>query len=189
LNGYKLESGALWRHSLGVAQGARYIANRICPSSAEDAFAAGLIHDMGKLVLDPYIFDRAEVFDAFLRDGQQSFLQAEKEILGFDHAEIASDLCKQWGVPQVLITAIQYHHEPSRSNGNQLAYLVHIADAVAMMSGLGTGIDGMLYEVEDGAMDFLGLQEQDLIQIMAEITEFVMGITGEEKEEISPSLP
>lgn len=176
LTGYRLESGALWQHSLAVAQGAKCIANMRFQKLTEDAFAAGLIHDMGKLVLDPYIYDRAELFDAFLHEGEQGFLQAEKEILGFDHAEIASELCKQWGVPQPLTLAIRHHHKPSRSNGDQLSYMVHVADAVAMMSGLGTGIDGMLYSMEDGAMDFLGLQEGDLITIMGEIAEFVMEI-------------
>jgi HD-like signal output (HDOD) protein len=188
LNGYRLESGALWEHSLGVAQGARSIAKKRSQELAEDAFAAGLIHDMGKLVLDPYIRDRAKLFDAFLHDGRQGFLQAEKEILGFDHAEIASELCKQWGIPQHLTIAIQHHHRPSRSNGDELAYIIHIADAAAIMSGLGTGIDGMLYKMEDGAMDFLGLQEGDLLMIMAEIAEFVMGITGNEVvDAVSPA--
>jgi len=178
LKGYRLESGALWQHSLGVAQGARCIARKKSEKLAEDAFAAGLIHDIGKLVLDPYLFDQAELLDEVLADGQRDFLQAENTLLGFDHAEIASDLCRQWGVPHSLTTAIRHHHTPSRSNGDELAYIVHVADAVAMMSGLGTGVDGMLYEMDEDAMNFLGLQEEDLITVMAEIAEFVMGITG-----------
>ncbi|HUU41753.1 MAG TPA: HDOD domain-containing protein [Desulfatiglandales bacterium] len=177
LSGYKLEAGALWQHSLGVAQGAKVIANRKLAKLGEDAFAAGLIHDVGKLVLDPYVLDREKLFDEFMNDGQQSFLQAEENILGFGHPEIASELCKQWNIPKILVIAIQHHHRPSMANGDELAYIVHMADAIAMMSGLGTGIDGMLYEMEEGAMNFLGLQEEDLNTIMAEVAEFVMKVT------------
>jgi HD-like signal output (HDOD) protein len=162
LEGYKLEAGDLWRHSLGVAFGARIIANKKKPSLADDAFAAGLIHDSGKLILAPYVLERKEAFEKVLSDGEQSFLNAEKQILGFDHSEIASEVCKSWQVPEVLTVAIRHHHDPSNSEGDQLTYMVHVADAAAMMTGLGTGADGMSYQMDEKALAFLGLQGEDL---------------------------
>jgi len=177
LQGYKLESGDLWRHSLGVAFGARIIANKKNPSLADDAFAAGLIHDSGKLILDPYILERKEAFGKLLSNGEQSFLNAEKQILGFDHSEIASEVCKSWQVPEVLTVAIRHHHEPSMSQGDQLTYMVHVADAAAMMTGLGTGADGMSYKMDEKALEFLGLQGEDLGDIMGEVVESVEQMT------------
>jgi len=173
LEGYGLEAGDLWRHSLGVAFGSKIIANKKNPASANDAFTAGLIHDAGKLILDRHILERKEAFEEFMADGQQSFLSAEKQILGFDHSEIASEVCKSWRVPQTLTTAIRYHHYPSRSHGDTLTYIVHMADTIAMMTGLGLGIDGLLYQMDHKAMEFVGLQEEDISNIMDEVADSV----------------
>jgi HD-like signal output (HDOD) protein len=173
LNGYRLEAGALWLHSLAVAFGSRIVANKKNPDLANDAFAAGLIHDAGKLILDQHIFERKEAFEEFMGNGQHSFLDAEKEILGFDHSEIAAEVCKSWHVPEALAVAIRYHHFPSQSQGNELSYIVHVADAAAMMTGMGAGVDGMSYQMDNKAMERLGLQEADLSDIMVEVTESV----------------
>lgn len=178
LEGYGLEAGDLWQHSMGVAFGSKIIATKKDASLAEDAFTAGLLHDTGKLILDPYIFERKEAFAKFMADGQQSFLAAEKELLGFEHSEIASEACKSWQVPQTLSTAIRYHHYPSQSQGNKLAYIVHVADAMAMMAGLGLGVDGLLYKMDNTAFEFLNLKEKDTISIMSELVESVKEVTG-----------
>jgi HD-like signal output (HDOD) protein len=173
LEGYDQEAGDLWRHSLGVAFGSKIIASRKHPALANDAFAAGLIHDVGKLVLDPYVKERKEAFQAFMAEEQRSFLQAEKEILGFDHGEIAFELCKAWNVPQALLSAIRYHHAPGKGNENELTAMVHSADVIAMMSGIGIGMDGLLYEMDNESMHALGLQEADITSLMIEMVESV----------------
>jgi HD-like signal output (HDOD) protein len=169
LKGYGLEAGELWHHSLAVAFGARFIANKKSPELSDDAFAAGLIHDAGKLVLDEYILQRKEAFEAFMGDGQESFLAAEKELLGFDHAEIAFEICKAWNVPEDMTIGIRYHHHPSWTEANTLSGILHVADGIAMMSGLGTGIDALSYEMEDGAREKLGLEMEDLNKIMTQV--------------------
>jgi HD-like signal output (HDOD) protein len=94
LKGYGLDSKIFWRHSLAVAFGSKFIAGRVRPELENDAFVAGLIHDAGKIMLDQHIFERKATFEEFMKDGHQSFLRAEKEILGFDHSEIGSEVCK-----------------------------------------------------------------------------------------------
>jgi len=180
LAGYGLSAGDLWKHSLGVAFGSRIIAAKKKPELANDAFAAGLIHDAGKLVLDPYISERKDEFDRFMEGESKPFLVAEKQILEFDHAEIAFELCKVWNVPQTLIRAIRYHHSPN-GQGDDLAHVVHVADAIAMMSGMGAGFDGLQYELDDRTMQLLEIQEEDIPVIMVEMVEAVQRITGEMK--------
>ncbi len=179
LEGYKLDSGDLWRHSLAVALSSRLIALKTHPNLADDAFAAGLIHDAGKIVLDRYVLERNEQFESFMSDGQRTFLDAEKEILGFDHSEIAAEICKSWKIPKSLINAISFHHYPSRSRDDTLAYIVHVADSLSLMSGIGTGIDGMLYKMEGKAMELLGLAEEDLSSIIEETVESVEKIASQ----------
>lgn len=182
IEGYGLDAGDLWLHSLGVAFGSKIIAAKKNPAMANDAFSAGLIHDVGKLVLAPYILERRQTFQTFLASGKETFLSAEKQILGFDHGEIACELCTSWNVPADLATAIRYHHNPAESNGNQLTYIVHMADAIAMMSGIGAGIDGLQYEMDDVVVTMMGFTQDDLSIIMAEMVEAVQAITTDMRQ-------
>jgi len=169
LEGYGLDAGALWKHSLAVAFGSRIIAQKVNPALLNDAFTSGLIHDTGKLILDKYIADQWGKFEAFMAGESESFLSAEKAILELDHAEAAFEVCKEWNIPKPLTIAIRYHHSPSHSNSSILAYIVHVADAIAMMTGLGLGIDGSFYNMDDDAMEFLGLKEDAINDIMVEV--------------------
>ena len=177
LEGYGLDGGALWKHSLSVAFGSKIIAGRTEPSMTDDAFTAGLIHDSGKLILDKFIGERWELFEEFMKDKQKTFLTAEKELLLLDHSEIAAEICVNWNIPKPLITGIKYHHYPSKSNGSRLAYIIHIADTIAMMTGMGLGVDGNLYEMEEGALQNMGLKEENVNDIMAEMLEAAKKIT------------
>jgi len=176
LDGYELEAGALWLHSMGVAFGSRIIANKKRPELANDAFSAGLIHDAGKLILNPHVLEKKEQFEAVMGSGDKTFLDAEKWILGFDHGEIASEACKKWNIPGALAVPIQYHHHPEQSGGDVLSYILHIADSVALMSGIGTGIDGMLYRMDDKAMQVLSLSPDELGAVIEEMVEAVENI-------------
>ncbi|MBN2297691.1 MAG: zinc-ribbon domain-containing protein [Deltaproteobacteria bacterium] len=179
LQGYDLEAGDLWMHSLAVANASQIIAKKTHPHLEQDAFSAGLIHDVGKIILDPYINERKKEFQFFVQDGKESFLYAEKKILGFDHAELASEVCELWQIPEHIALSIRYHHDPEPSNGDDLSYIVHMADAIAIMSGIGAGIDGMLYRIHDKAMDHLHLSQDDILEIMAEVAQYVEKITQE----------
>ncbi len=173
LEGYDLAAGDLWMHSLAVANGSQLIARRVNPSLEQDAFSAGLIHDVGKIILDPYILERKAEFQAFVKERSDTFLAAEKGILGFDHAELASEVCERWQIPRHIVLAIRYHHDPTPSDNDMLSYIVHLADAVAIMSGIGAGFDGMLYTIHGDAMGRLRLKEDDLFDIMGEIACYV----------------
>jgi HD-like signal output (HDOD) protein len=168
-----MDAGQLWKHSLGDAFGARIIANRKNPALANDAFTSGLLHDSGKLILDPYVLERKEAFQKLVDEGQDSFLEAEKKLLQFDHAEIAYDVCNAWRLPSSLTKAIRYHHTPSKSGGDELSNIVHMADGISLMAGLGLGIDGMMYQFDDEAMAQVGLQEDEMSHIMEEVLDAV----------------
>jgi HD-like signal output (HDOD) protein len=173
LEGYNLDAGELWMHSLAVAAGSQIIARRVRPELEQDAFSAGLIHDVGKIILEPYIQKRKGDFRAFVNEGKETFLNAEKHILGFDHAELASEACQKWKIPTKITQAIRYHHDPTPSKGDVLSFIVHTADAVAIMSGIGAGLDGMLYTLHPDALSLLKLKAEDLSTFMGQIAEFV----------------
>ena len=82
-------------------------------------------------------------------------------------------------LPDTLTRAVRYHHDPSLSGENVLAYIVHVSDAIALMSGIGAGLDGMLYRIDDDALRFLGLRDEDIHEIMIEMVEAVQKLTDE----------
>jgi len=176
LNGYGLSTGDLWMHSLLTAYGSNIIAKKSRPELAEDAFTAGLIHDSGKLILDPYILERNKTFTKRLNGEDISFLDAEKDVLGFDHAEIASEVCLKWQIPDNISKAIRYHHYPAQSPEKDLTYIVHLADAISMMSGMGLGYDGMHYQADERALELLGILATDINIIMCEVVESVKNV-------------
>ena len=173
LKGYNLSSEELWRHSIAVAVGSRIIASRKDPEFGNEAFFAGLVHDAGKLVLDQHVHERKDDFEMVMGDGHHTFLDAEKKILGFDHSEIAFELCQKWQIPSNQRVAIKFHHYPSKSKGNELAYILHMADCIAMKNGFGTGNDSVMYEMEEGALEFLCLQDKDVDAIQSQVLESV----------------
>ena len=176
LPGYGLDSEDLWRHSLSVAMGSKIIASRKNPELEMVAHTAGLIHDVGKLILDPFVLDEKETFEVFIVSEQQTFLAAEQEILGFDHAEIAAEVCKKWGIPEVISSAIHYHHSPSSSLEVELAFILHLADYIPLVTGEGYEKDDYLYELEEGTMDYLDVDETAISDLSLELMESVANL-------------
>ncbi len=178
LKGYGMESGALWRHSLAVAIGSRLVAGDKAPEIQNNGFMAGLIHDAGKIMMDQYIYESRRLFQACIREGQKTIPEAEKQVLGFDHAEIGSEVCKIWGIPGVLTEAVKYHHCPSRSQGNTLAHVIHVADSMANMSGIGACADGVPYQLDGTTMECLELEEGYVAETASKMVKFVEGIAA-----------
>jgi HD-like signal output (HDOD) protein len=162
-----------------VALGSRIIAEKIDSEWVDDAFIAGLLHDAGKIILDPYILERKKAFKRALGNGQPRFIDAEKEILGFDHAEVMSRAVRFWRYPENQSTAIRYHHYPSRSEDSELAFIVHLADFVAKEAGFKSEEGALPSEIEPPTLRYLGFQKEDLSSIIAEITESVEKLANE----------
>jgi HD-like signal output (HDOD) protein len=178
LKGYNLSAGALWKHSLAVAIVSRDIARKRAPSVESDAFSVGLIHDAGKLALDAYVFQKREQIDNYLREQNTSFLLAEREILGFDHTEIAYDLCRKWKLPEDHAIAMRFHHAANESSENKLAFIVHTANAIAAMAGLSGGPGFEETEILPEALAALRLKPEDIQALSAQLTESVDEITA-----------
>jgi HD-like signal output (HDOD) protein len=184
LRGYKIAPEGLWKHSLAVAIGSKILAQKLEPDLTDDAFIAGLLHDAGKIILDPYIYERREDFDAFFKDGQHTFLKAEHEILGFDHAEIMSRATRFWRFPEVQSTAIRFHHHPSMSENDRLAYIVHLSDYISKKSNYGVGLEAEEpTDFEEGVLKFLGIRREKVDDISAVVIDSVKKLEEEFQEQ------
>ena len=177
LPGYGYDSKDLWKHSLAVAFGSKLLSNPDNPDLTKEAHMAGLIHDAGKIILDSYIAEKKEEFESYMEKEEKTSLEAESHYFGFNHAEIASEVCKKWNFPETINLAIKYHHQPSASEGNQLSYILHMADYIAILSGIGYDADDVLYELEEGTKDFLKVKNEDVSEIVLKVTESVNKIS------------
>jgi HD-like signal output (HDOD) protein len=177
LPGYGYDSKDLWKHSLAVALGSKIISNSKNPDLVKEAHMAGLIHDVGRIILDSYIVEKKEEIESYMEKEEKTFLDAESQYFGFNHAEIASEVCKKWNFPDSINFAIKYHHQPGNSDGNELSYILHMADYIAILSGIGYDTDDILYELEEGTMDYLNFSNEDVSDIVLKVTESVNKIS------------
>ena len=120
-----------WKHSIAVAVTSRYLAEQSKLDSPDDCFVAGLLHDIGKVVLSQ---DFAEFFSQvweLVKGNGLSFYEAEKKVLPANHAQIGGYLAKKWQFPASLTDSITYHHAITKtvSNLNQLI-IVHTANSI-----------------------------------------------------------
>jgi len=141
LAGYGLRGDDLWRHCLAVAFGAATIVRDEGRENLRDrAFTAGLVHDIGKLLLDRLLARRLE-WEASPQ-GEREQLDVERQVVGFDHAEAGAALADAWRFPEQLVTAIRWHHEPEAAGGDvSLVAAVHAADLIAVGVGY-SGVGG-----------------------------------------------
>jgi len=105
---------------------------------------------------------------------QVTFYDAEKIILGFDHAEIAEKISKKWNLPKRITFAIKYHHNPWASRNNELSYIVHASDQIAAWAELGA--EDLMLDISDELLERLGLKTDDVDQILVEVTEYADNI-------------
>ncbi|MBW2437898.1 MAG: HDOD domain-containing protein [Deltaproteobacteria bacterium] len=179
LAAYGLNPRGLWQHSLSTALSSRKIAEAIRPSLANEAFLSGLFHDMGKLILDQHIFSRNDAFKEFLGDSKDPHFKAERQILGFDHAEVASEMCKKWKFPRAVTSAIRHHHHLNPEHEDDLALILYAADNLTRMNANGNGTGNLPDEIVDMVMELLALDEDALSRIMREVNESVGQIENE----------
>jgi putative nucleotidyltransferase with HDIG domain len=129
-----------WDHCSAVGIVARIAAQEYEPDLASDAFTAGLLHDIGKIVLLQYKNKEFEQTINLSKSRSCELYLAEKEILGVDHGQIGSRLAENWRLPRAINEVMQYHHNLARAQINKpLVALVSFADVLCRILGAGDG--------------------------------------------------
>ncbi len=143
--GYEAAAGELWKHSLAATIVASKFEAHIPGAESDAVFIASLLHDIGKLVLSEFVVDEHERILAAVSEQKISFLEAERRILGMDHAEIGLRVLSLWRFPDDIVNAVGSHHAPLRDDDGPLLDIVRLADIVAITMGYGTTVDGLAY--------------------------------------------
>ena len=169
-DGYAMEEGELWKHSISVAVASRIVAGFSHRALAEEAYVAGLLHDIGKIVLDQFMTDEfSETFE-YAAANSVPFSDAEREIVGADHAHVGGLLAERWELPDNYVAAIRYHHDPLASGDMKLlTSIVHIADLIALELGLGLGADGLQYPMVARAFEIAGITPEQYAEALEKV--------------------
>jgi len=175
--GYDLERGQLWRHSVAVSVAAEILVKQRKIKASDETFTAALLHDIGKVILGEFIQSDLNLIDvAAAKD--TSFVEAERDVLGTDHAEVGAWVLDHWALPANLVQAVRWHHEPRRADkANTILDLVHVADALCLMMGMGIGHEGLQYELCNECTSRLNLCSRHLEAVGAETLESVDELT------------
>jgi putative nucleotidyltransferase with HDIG domain len=139
------------------------------------AFTAGLLHDIGKLIISIYVQEVGAYLLEKVSEAKLSYVELEEKVIGYNHATVGGFLARTWNLPEDLVEAITYHHAPSTAQFHpELASVVHVANGLASILGVGGGVDSFLNPVQQEALDQLGLKESDLELLIADLGEFIV---------------
>lgn len=159
----KFDHFEFWRHSLGCAVAAGMLARFFRYRISGKVFIGGLLHDVGKIVLDQYIHDLFEQVIEKVKSQDISFYQAEKKVLGVTHAEIGGWLANSWNFPAEIEEAIKFHHLPCQATINpQFCSIVHLSDVLARMRSIGSGGDDKVPPIHPSIWELLRFMRTDL---------------------------
>jgi putative nucleotidyltransferase with HDIG domain len=168
--GYGLEKGDLWRHSVSCALLSQILAKRIHEEPSPILFTAGLLHDIGKVLLSDYVQDNFEAIKRNVLEEGHSFSEAEKLVLGINHAELGGIICERWQFPKIIVSVIRYHHAPSSASEDQkIVQRIYLCDLVALMTGIGGGADGLYYHADNEIIGKFKLDERDIEQFVVQL--------------------
>lgn len=165
-----------WQHSITVGFATRALAGFYKKEELDDkflsmAFTAGLLHDIGILVLDQFFTEHyAEVLSSAVDGGDTPLYGVELQKLGITHCEISSIILRQWGFSETAIDGVLCHHSPESSvEGRTLAELLHIANFICNNQGITNGTPVQSFGFSDSAWEELGLSLDDSISIIESV--------------------
>ncbi len=149
--GVSFDRRKFWVHSIATAVLSERIAHECLASSKEDAFTAGLLHDMGKVFMDGYLHDEFEEALSVSEKKGISFYDAEHSLFDVDHAMIGEWIAKYWKLPLFIIAAIKHHHQELDErtglalSSDMVVDYIRVADTAARAAAIGLNGDGSRY--------------------------------------------
>jgi putative nucleotidyltransferase with HDIG domain len=156
LSGYRLGVGELWQHAQSTAHASLSLAKYLHYPNEEEAYVSGLVHDIGKLILNQVmVVDYARIND-FISQYSLSLWEIEKKLTGIDHAQVGGLMAEKWNLPGSLAEAIRFHHYPVEATNPVLPAIVNLANSLTIhRASSKTGLFGD--EISPETLHILGI--------------------------------
>ncbi|MDP4125483.1 MAG: HDOD domain-containing protein [Bacillota bacterium] len=178
LSGYDMEQEGLWKHSMLTAMTARRLCQNLKLPFGDVAFTAGLLHDIGKLIIAVYVQEVGPYLLKKVSEAKVSYVEIEEKVIGYTHATVGGMLAKRWNLPEDLVTAISNHHDPSGAeNYTKLTNVIHVANGLANSLGMGGGVDSFLNPLLQESLEDLTLKELDLELLISSLGDLLIDPT------------
>jgi len=165
--GYSLCKGGLYHHAVGTANIAEKIAELTGKVNPALAYTGGLLHDIGKVVLDQYIQAALPLFYRQVYEEGKNSLEAEKAILGLDHKDAGNILAKRWFFPESLCEVVKYHHKPEDAvQYKEFVHIIYLADLLMSRFHVGLEVERLSTGGLTERLEVLGLSIKSLADIV-----------------------
>ena len=158
---------AFWRHSIATAACAKVLARRM-KFNQDYAFTAGLLHDIGRLVLVTSFPEQYAKVIGVRKERDLELLEAERQVLGVDHVAAGIALAGHWNFSDTMRLAIAHHHDPEAPGAGFLATIVHVANAIVHALDIARDEDELVPAVSSVAWTALGLNEESYLHVFRE---------------------
>ncbi len=187
--GYDVKGGDLWEHAVAVALMSQICAARLSRPDDPRLFTAGVLHDIGKMVLGEFVHESWQKIQELVESKKYSFLEAEEEVIGVNHAELGGEIALIWKFPDEILKAIAFHHRPDLlTEDDAVPWIVYLSNQVCHIMGIGVGTDALAYRSVGDVAGRFQLKQRDLENMMAELHLKLQGarelvsIVSEQKE-------
>lgn len=158
---------AFWRHSIATAACCKVLARRM-RFNQDYAFTAGLLHDIGRLVLVSSFTEMYQQVMEYRKANDSYVLEAERAVMGIDHVIAGVALAEHWNFSDTMKMAIAYHHDPDAPGAGLLATIVHVANAIVHALDIAGEEDDLVPAVSSAAWTALGLNEEAYLHVFRE---------------------
>lgn len=162
------DTHAFWKHSLAVAVAAKLLAKArgVDEKVLEEFFIAGLLHDIGKVVLEEFFPDDLRTILRLKETSGISMLSAERRVVGVDHAQVGKWLAEKWLLSKPLLFAVEYHHRPlDAPEFRDTVTLVFLANNLAKARLLGTSGEEALEGMPAELLESAGITIDQILEI------------------------
>ncbi len=166
--------GGLWACSFAGATASQQLCRRVRVSLHDTAFTAGLLRDIGKVLIHRQIKDTESTLIEMMTDRGLTLREAERQTLGYTHTEIGAALADHWSFPYELVHAILHHHQPSGASSVSLVTtIVHVADVMVIDREYGVELPQLKYPLDWEAARSAGIKQEMIDEVATELDEHI----------------
>ncbi len=180
LDGYEVHKGELWEHNLSVAVLTENLAYLEKDIDKTILFTAGLLHDIGKIILSIWVKKEADRIDYLVENEGMDFISAEQSVLGFTHSDIGASILKHWNLPKEIISSAKHHHDNKLFN-DPVVRLVTLSDFLSFTMGFLAQKDNMYMKSYDQVLQYYNIKTKDVEKMIADNIDSVLTTINEFK--------